>query len=407
MINIKYLRDNHLAIITALKKRQSDGFEPQIAEALTLYDLYTNELSQMENLKAKQKSFKFPEDATLAKENKLIITNMEIKNRDLFVNIETILMFIPNIPSEIVPNGQDETSNQEISKFGSLPVFDFPIIPHYEFTELDFERGAKLSKSRFVVTTGLLAKLERALMNFMLDTHGQNNYEEVTVPFIVSGTTLRGSGQLPKFEADLFKIAKSSELESERDFYLIPTAEAPLANLYAGEIIQRQMPINLMAFSQCFRSEAGSAGKDTRGLIRMHQFGKVELFKYVDPSTSKIEFEKMVKNAQAILELLELPHRTMLLCGGDLGFGATYTYDIEVWMPAQATYRECSSISNVGDFQAVRNKTRFKDADGKNSYPHMLNGSGMATGRILAAIIENFQQVDGTIKIPAVLQKYL
>ena len=327
------------------------------------------------------------------------------------------MLQIPNIPAKDTPVGVDDNDNVCVKEWGEKPTFDFEIKPHEEVGEnldgFDFKRATKLSKSRFVITKDTVARLERAITNFMLDSHTKRGYTEFGMPVIVNEDTLYASGQLPKFADDLFKITRTNNEEDEfsedkKDFYLIPTAEVCLANLYRNEIINEDdLNLNYCAYTQCFRKEAGSAGRDTRGIIRVHQFGKVELFKYTKEEDSFNELDNMVADAEYILQSLKLPYRVVRLCSGDMGFGAAATYDLELWFPSQDKYRECSSCSNVCDFQARRAKIRYKDEEGNIHYPHMLNGSGMATGRILAAVLENYQQADGTIKIPEVLVPYM
>jgi len=319
-------------------------------------------------------------------------------------DLNTKALLIPNIPDDDVPIGKDENDNVEIKKVGEIPKFDFEIKSHDELGEklnwLDFIRGVKLAKSRFTVLKNEAAKLERALINFFLDHNREYGFEEVYVPFIVNKETMTATGQLPKFEEDLFKI------ENE-DLYLIPTAEVPLTNLFRDEIIKNlDKPIKLTAYTPCFRKEAGSYGKDTKGIIRQHQFDKVELVAITRPEDSEKVFEEMVECASKALEKLELPYRQVILCTGDLGFSAAKTIDLEVWIPSQNKYREISSISNTRDFQARRGKIRFKDGK-KNRLVHTLNGSSLAVGRTLVAIMENYQTKDGKIKIPKVLEKYL
>ncbi|MBL0701731.1 MAG: serine--tRNA ligase, partial [Spiroplasma sp.] len=338
------------------------------------------------------------------------------KVNELFNSFTSLLMEIPNIPDESCPDGLGEEDNLEIKKWGVIKKFDFPIKAHYELGEktktLDFQRAAKIAKARFVITKGFAAKLERAITNYMLDTHTNLGYLEFGVPVIVSEEALLGSGQLPKFESDLFKLQRTTNEDDEfsehkRDFYLIPTAEVVLANYHRDEIINAmELPLSYQAYSQCFRKESGSAGRDTAGMIRLHQFGKVELFKYAKKTTTFEHLESIVNSAESILQGLELPYRLVELCTGDIGFGATKTFDLEVWLPSQDTYRECSSCSSVGDFQARRAKIRYKDDEGKSQFVHMLNGSGTATGRILVAVMENYQNKDGTVSIPKVLERY-
>lgn len=341
----------------------------------------------------------------------------ENKEKEIFNQYQDLMLQIPNIPAKDTPVGVDDNDNVCVKEWGEKPTFDFEIKPHEEVGEnldgFDFKRATKLSKSRFVITKDTVARLERAITNFMLDSHTKRGYTEFGMPVIVNEDTLYASGQLPKFADDLFKISRTNNEEDEfsenkKDFYLIPTAEVCLANLYRNEIINKNdLNLNYCAYTQCFRKEAGSAGRDTKGIIRVHQFGKVELFKYTKEEDSFNELDNMVADAEYILQSLKLPYRVVRLCSGDMGFGAAATYDLEVWFPSQDKYRECSSCSNVCDFQARRAKIRYKDEEGNIHYPHMLNGSGMATGRILAAVLENYQQADGTIKIPEVLVPYM
>jgi seryl-tRNA synthetase len=314
---------------------------------------------------------------------------------------------IPNVPDDSVPDGADENDNQEVRKWGEPRGFEFEPQSHDALGTalgmMDFERAAKLAGARFVVMKGWGSRLERALINFMLDLHTtEHGYTEVLPPFLANRETLTANGNLPKFEEDLFGIR-------DTDLFLIPTAEVPLTNLYRGEILEAdQLPMYLTAYTPCFRAEAGAAGRDTRGLIRLHQFDKVELVKVVRPESSFDELEKMVANAQTVLERLELPYRTVLLCTGDMGFNSAKTYDLEVWFPSQGKYREISSCSNCTDFQARRGLTRFRpEPNAGTEYPHTLNGSGLAVGRTLAALMENHQQADGSIRIPEALRPYV
>ncbi|MGC8942132.1 MAG: serine--tRNA ligase [Sulfurihydrogenibium sp.] len=317
-----------------------------------------------------------------------------------------LMLHIPNLPALDVPIGKDENDNVEVRRWGEPRKFDFEPLPHFEIGEklgiLDFDRGSKLSGSRFTVMFKEAARLERALINFMLDVHTkQHGYTEVWTPLLVKPEILMGTGQLPKFKEDLYKI-------EDEDLYLIPTAEVTLTNLHADEIIpEEDLPKYYTAYTPCFRKEAGSHGKDVRGILRQHQFDKVELVKIVKPEESYNELEKLVNEAEKILQLLELPYRVVLLCTGDMGFSAAKTYDIEVWIPSQNRYREISSCSNTEDFQARRAKIRYKDKNGKNHFVHTLNGSGLAVGRTLLAIMENYQKPDGTFEIPKVLKDYL
>lgn len=322
--------------------------------------------------------------------------------------LENYLSGIPNIPDQEVPSGRDEEDNIEIRRWGEPRQFDFEVKDHVDLGAnsglLDFETAAKITGSRFAVMHGGIARLHRALIQFMLDTHQQEHgYQEINVPYVVNRDSLYGTGQLPKFEEDLFK------LDDERGFYLIPTAEVPVTNIYRDEIIDAdQLPVKFTCHTPCFRSEAGSYGKDTRGMIRQHQFEKVELVQFVKPEDSTAVLEELVGHAEAILQKLGLPYRTVILCGGDLGFSSARTYDIEVWLPSQQRYREISSCSNFRDFQARRLKARWRNPDtGKPELLHTLNGSGLAIGRTLLAVMENYQQADGSIDIPEVLQPYM
>jgi seryl-tRNA synthetase len=322
--------------------------------------------------------------------------------------LEHYLMDVPNTPDDAVPEGKSEDDNVEVRRWGTPGEPTFAVKDHVELGEpgqmLDFEVGTKLAGSRFAVLRGDFARLHRALIQFMLDTHiNEHGYQEVYVPFVVNRESLFGTGQLPKFEADLFK------LDDEREFYLIPTAEVPVTNIHRDDILApEQMPVRYVCHTPCFRSEAGSYGKDTRGLIRQHQFEKVELVQFVRPDDSDAALEALTGHAEAILKKLELPFRTIILCGGDIGFSAARTYDIEVWVPSQDKYREISSCSNFRDFQARRLKARWRNPEtGKPELLHTLNGSGLAVGRTLLAIVENFQQADGSVVIPGALRPYM
>ena len=315
---------------------------------------------------------------------------------------------IPNVPANEVPEGKSDEDNIEVRRWGTPREFNFNVKDHVDLGAdlggLDFETATKITGTRFAVLRGSLARLHRALAQFMLETHtGEHGYEEVNVPFIVNRDSLFGTGQLPKFEEDLFKLT------DDREFYLIPTAEVPVTNIYRDEIVEEtQLPIKLVCHSPCFRSEAGSYGRDTRGMIRQHQFEKVELVKFVKPEQSDAALETLVVHAEAILQKLGLPHRTVILCGGDIGFSSAKTYDIEVWVPSQNKYREISSCSSFRDFQARRMMARYRSKEtGKPELLHTLNGSGLAIGRTLLAVMENYQQADGSILIPEVLRPYM
>lgn len=322
---------------------------------------------------------------------------------------EQIALSIPNLPHASVPVGKDASKNECVRSWGTIRKFDFKVKDHVDLGEglgvLDFERAAKLSGTRFAVYRGAAAALERAVIQFMLDLHTkEHGYEEILPPFLVTRSTMTGTGQLPKFEQDLFKTQTS-----DRELFLVPTAEVPVTNLFADEILDSsQLPYYFTAYTPCFRSEAGSYGKETRGLFRQHQFQKVELVKFAAPDHSYDELESMTQNAEKVLQRLELPYRVMLLCTGDMGFSAAKTYDIEVWLPSQNTYREISSCSNCEDFQARRAKIRFRaGAQGKPEYVHTLNGSGLAVGRTVIAILENYQNKEGNVLIPKALHPYL
>ena len=333
--------------------------------------------------------------------------------------LNDFLMSIPNIPHESVPTGQSENQNQEVLKWGDLPQFNFPIKDHVDLAAplgLDFDSAAKVTGSRFAVLHGQVARLHRALGQFMLDQHIAVGYNEVYVPLIVNAESMRGTGQLPKFEADLFKVPRKvggddqdADVEAGyENFYLIPTAEVPVTNLMRDTITATEdLPIKFVAHTPCFRSEAGSYGRDTRGMIRQHQFEKVELVQISKPEDSMQTLEDLTKQAESILQKLELPYRKVLLCTSDMGFGSAKTYDLEVWLPAQNAYREISSCSNMGDFQARRMQARFKSGQNKPELVHTLNGSGLAVGRASVAILENYQQADGSIRIPKALQPYM
>ncbi len=334
--------------------------------------------------------------------NKEKISTLNKDVKELENNLSNLALTVPNLPDDIVPEGKDENDNVEIKKVLTPPSFDFKPKEHWEISDnwIDFEKGVKLSKSRFSVLTNEAAKLERALINYMLDFNTKRGFKEVAVPYIVNRETLIGTGQLPKFEEDLFKI------EGE-ELFLIPTAEVPVTNLFRDEIIpSADLPIKMTSYTACFRKEAGSAGRDTRGMIRQHQFDKVELVCITKPQDSDRIFDEMVNCASDLLTSLGLAHRHLMLCSGDLGFGASKTIDLEVWFPGQNRYREISSISNTRDFQARRAKIRYKDGK-KNKLVNTLNGSSLAVGRTMIAIMENYQKLDGSIEIPEVLKKYM
>ena len=337
------------------------------------------------------------------------LKTLEARLGELQAELNDFLMGVPNLPHESVAVGRDESGNVEVARWGTPRSFDFAVRDHVDLGEglgqLDFAAAVKLTGSRFTVMKGGLARLHRALAQFMLDVHTtEHGYTEVYVPYLVNADSMRGTGQLPKFEEDLFQIPRT---DSEK-LYLIPTAEVPVTNLVRDEIVPPEaLPLKFVAHTPCFRSEAGSYGRDTRGMIRQHQFDKVEMVQIVHPDRSYDALEQMVTHAEAILQKLELPYRVVLLSTGDMGFGASKTYDLEVWVPAQQTYREISSVSNCEAFQARRMQARFKNAQGKNELVHTLNGSGLAVGRALVAVLENHQNADGSISIPKALQAYL
>ncbi|MBA1189387.1 serine--tRNA ligase [Pseudomonas entomophila] len=334
----------------------------------------------------------------------------KVELEQIQAELDAILLTIPNLPDASVPVGADEDENVEVRRWGTPRQFDFPIQDHVALGELsgklDFEAAAKLSGARFAVLRGPIARLHRALAQFMINLHtAEHGYEEAYTPYLVQAPALQGTGQLPKFEEDLFKISR----EGEADFYLIPTAEVSLTNLVADSILEaKQLPVKFVAHTPCFRSEAGASGRDTRGMIRQHQFDKVEMVQVVEPSASMDALESLTANAERVLQALELPYRVLALCTGDMGFSAVKTYDLEVWVPSQDKYREISSCSNCGDFQARRMQARWRNPEtGKPELVHTLNGSGLAVGRTLVAVLENYQQADGSIRVPEVLKPYM
>jgi seryl-tRNA synthetase len=337
----------------------------------------------------------------------------EKSSEEVQAKLHEIYSSIPNIPHESTPAGLEEEDNVEIRKWGTPADYDFEVKDHVDLTEArgwyDNDAAVKITSGRFSVLKGPLAKMQRALTQFMLDTHAENGYEEVYVPYLVNQDSLRGTGQLPKFEADLYKISKNEEHDtSDRDLYLIPTAEVPITNLVRDEILEESaLPLKFVGHTPCFRSEAGSYGRDTRGLIRQHQFEKVEMVQVVHPEKSLEALEELTGHAEIILQKLGLPYRLMALCGGDIGFSAAKTYDLEVWLPGQSAYREISSCSSFEDFQARRLMARFRSGQGKPQLVHTLNGSGLAVGRTLVAVLENYQNADGSVTVPEVLRPYM
>lgn len=416
MLDIKMIRQNFNEVKERLATR---GVKEEIlSEFLTLDENRRQLLVQSEELK-KLRNDVSAEIAQLkrAKENaedkiaemKQVgsqIKGLDDKLAEIDVQIKKIASILPNLPHASVPVGADEEDNVEVRRWSSPKEFTFEAKPHWEIAEdldiLDFERGAKVSGSRFVYYKGLGARLERALYNFMLDLHiYEHGYTEMIPPYIVNSQSMYGTGQFPKFKEDVFQL-------EDTDLTLIPTAEVPLTNFYSQEILnEAELPISFTALSPSFRSEAGSAGRDTRGLIRLHQFNKVEMVKFSNAQDSYNELEKMTANAEDILQRLNLPYRVLALSTGDMGFSAAKTYDLEVWMPTQDVYREISSCSNCEDFQARRAMIRYRDADGKLQYAHTLNGSGLAVGRTVAAVLENYQNEDGSVTIPEVLRPYM
>ena len=413
MIDIKLLQKDFDYVVTALQKK---GVDNELLNNLKILASNTKQKRQeMEDVTAEQnllsKEFgrykKENLDISALQEN---INNLKNKKQELEEEVRvleeelnSIILGVPNLPDDSVPVGADENENIILEVIGQKPTFSFEPKEHWDLNNgwLDFERGVKLAKSRFSAIKGQGARLERALINYMLDFNRERGFEEWYVPFMANTNTLTGTGQLPKFADDLFKI------EGE-DLYLIPTAEVSLTNLFNDEILEEaELPMLLTSYTPCFRKEAGSAGRDTRGLIRQHQFDKVEMVAITTPEQSAEVFEKMVNCASDLLTSLGLPHQKMQLCTGDLGFSAATTIDLEVWLPGQNKYREISSISNTRDFQSRRAKIRYKDANKKNILTHTLNGSSLAVGRTLVAIMENYQNEDGSVRIPEVLKKYM
>lgn len=414
MLDLGYVRENKEKVEAAISRRNGNT---SIKELIQVDEEYRDALSRWEELNRKRneisesfKTGKFsPEEKEAMKnESKRLKEEYEevAKQRTVLdEKLKEIQMAIPNMPDDSVPDGKDENENVVVSTWGELPVIENPR-HHYEIgvdlNIFDFERGVKVAESRFTVLYNWGARLERALMNFMLDFHGRNGYTEVFPPILINRDCMEGTGQLPKFEGDFYRCA-------DDELYLTPTAEVPVTNLYRKETLNEEdLPILHCAYTPNFRREAGSAGKDTRGYIRQHQFNKVELVKITTPENSEAEHEKLTRDAEMILEALELPYRKVILCAGDLGFCARKCYDLEVWFPAQDKYREISSCSNFAEFQARRAGIKYRPADGgKARFVHTINGSGLAIGRAMAAILENNQQEDGSVKVPPVLVPYL
>ena len=416
MLDLKLIRSNPDRVREGLRKR---GAEVSLSELLSLDQERRSVLVELESLKNKRNTVSkevgrlkaAKEDASILI-NEMRQVNEEIRNLDEKVRLieEKIgekLLTLPNLPHESVPEGVDDSYNLEVRRGGEPRQFSFKPLPHWDIGEnldiLDFERGAKISGARFTVLKGMGARLERALVNFMLDLHiNEHGYTEVFPPYLVNADSMLGTGQLPKFAEDMFKV-------DPQGYYLIPTAEVPVTNLHREEILKSEdLPIKYVAYSACFRAEAGAAGRDTRGLIRQHQFNKVELVKFTTPETSYTEHEKLVRDAEAVLQKLGLPYRVILLSSGDMGFGAAKCYDLEVWLPSFNMYREISSCSNYESFQARRANIKYRPTpDAKPEFVHTLNGSGVAIGRTVAAILENYQEADGSVRIPEVLIPYM
>ena len=415
MLDLKYVRENIDAVQENLNRRHTTG---DLDSFVKFYDERREVIQQVEQLKAVRnavtaeisqlKRNKENADEKIAEMQRVgdEISALDNKLREVEVQLSEVALMLPNMCDASVPVGTDENDNIEQRRWGTPRSFDFEVKAHWDLGEslgiLDFERAAKESGARFTIYKGIGARLERALINFMLDMHGSAGYTEMMTPYIVTRETLTNTGQLPKFAEDMYKV------EGE-NYFLIPTAEVTLTNYHANEILTAaELPKYYTAFTACFRAEAGSAGRDTRGLIRQHQFNKVELVKFAKPEESFEELESLTAQAESILQALELPHRVITLCTGDMGFGSAKTYDIEVWMPSQGVYREISSCSNMTDFQARRGNIKFRrEQKGKPEFVHTLNGSGLAVGRTVAAILENNQEADGSVRIPTALQPYM
>ena len=416
MLDLKFVRSNPDRIKGMIGDR---GYDLDVSRFEALDQERRKRLTSLEELRHRRNQVseeiaamkKRGEDASeIIAQMKDVSSRIKEKEKELsrfLEELDQLLMIMPNIPHDSVPVGKDENDNPVVRTWGEIPERDFEALPHWEIGErlgiLDFTTAARIAAARFALYRGMGARLERALISFMLDVHTkEHGYTEVLPPFMVNSTAMTGTGQLPKFKDDLFKI-------EEWDLYLVPTAEVPVTNIHREEILaEKDLPLYYVAYTPCFRSEAGSYGKDTRGLIRQHQFNKVELVKFALPEDSYEELERLTRNAEEILRRLELPYRVVTLCTGDLGFSAAKTYDLEVWLPGQNLYREISSCSNFGDFQARRAEIRFKRQGGRGTeLVHTLNGSGLAVGRTLVAILENYLQPDGTVAIPEALRPYI
>lgn len=416
MLDIRFVRDNRDMVERMLEQR---GYDMELPPVLALDQQRREAIQEVESLKHERKLVsdqiaqlkKKGEDASniisRMRQVSQRIKELDGKLGEVEDELHKSLLLIPNVPHESVPVGKDENDNPVVKRWGEISQFSFTPKQHWELGEslgiLDFERAAKITGARFTLYWGLGARLERALINFMLDLHTtKHGYLEVLPPFMVNSASMTGTGQLPKFKEDLFKL-------EDWDYYLVPTAEVPVTNIFMNEILEEEdLPLCYTAYTPCFRSEAGSYGKDTRGLIRQHQFNKVELVKFTTPEHSYDELESLLLDAEEVLQKLELPYQVVTLCTGDLGFSAAKTYDIEVWIPGQQAFREISSCSNFGDFQARRANIRYRPKGKKKiAYPYTLNGSGLAVGRTLVAIIENWQQEDGSVVIPPALRDYM
>jgi seryl-tRNA synthetase len=417
MLDIKLIREKPDFVRQRLATR-GRGDEARIAEIAALDEHRRKLLAESDSLKAernkvskeigalKSKGQDANAQTSAMKQVGARIAALDAEVTDIDAKLQAILLMIPNLPQETIPVGKDSTDNAAVRRWGEAPKFAFPPKAHWEIGEqlgiLDFARAAKISGSGFILYKGAGARLERGLINFLLDLHTrEHGFTEVFPPFLINRNAMIGTGQLPKFEEDMYRLR-------DEEMYLAPTAEVPVANIHRDEILrEEQLPIYYCAYTPCFRREAGAAGKQTRGMIRVHQFDKVELIKFVKPETSDDELEKLVANAERVLRLLGLHYRVVLLCTGDMGFASAKTYDIEVWAPGQNAYLEVSSCSNCEDFQARRANIKFKGADGKNWFVHILNGSGTALARLYVALLETYQQADGSVKLPEVLAPYM
>lgn len=416
MLDIKFVRENRELVQRMLQQR---GYDLELQSILASDQERRQVIKEVESLKHERKAVsdqiaqmkKRGEDASeIITRMRQVSQRIKVLDQELAEREDELhqsLLLIPNVPHETVPVGKDEQDNPVVKRWGEISQFSFTPKPHWELGEslgiLDFERAAKMTGARFTLYWGVGARLERALINFMLDLHTtKHGYQEVLPPFMVNSSAMTGTGQLPKFKEDLFKL-------EDWDYYLVPTAEVPVTNIYMNEILEEDdLPLYYTAFTPCFRSEAGSYGKDTRGLIRQHQFNKVELVKFTTPEQSYDELESLLLDAEEVLQELQLPYQVVTLCTGDLGFAAAKTYDIEAWLPGQQAFREISSCSNFGDFQARRANIRYRPRGKKKiAFPYTLNGSGLAVGRTLVAILENWQQEDGRVVIPSVLRPYM